>query len=193
MTRWDACNERLARFNPSRFLEIGVKSGRGSWKIKADWKLGVDPAPLPRERTHRYTEIYRLTSDEFFADQKGYLNLSVVLVDGLHHADQIERDILNSISHLNPLGTVVVHDCNPPDEGSQIVPRQQVHWNGDGWKVITMLRATRSDLRVYTIDADEGLGIVEWSRCERLIPPPGELTWDGLVLHRTEWLGLVKP
>ena len=88
---------------------------------------------------------------------------------------------------------MVVHDCNPLDEGSQIVPRQQWHWNGDGWKVITMLRATRSDLRVYTLNADEGLGIVEWSRNERLIPPPGELTWDGLVLHRTEWLGLVEP
>ena len=190
-SRWDVCNKRLRGFSPSRFLEIGTKAGRGARMIVADWKIGVDP--YPAGDNNAYTCFYKLTSDEFFAQQKGYLNLSVVLIDGLHLADQVERDILNAISHLNPLGTVVVHDCNPPDEGSQIVPRQQVHWNGDGWKTITMLRATRSDLRVYTLDTDEGLGIVEWSRNERRIPLPGELTWDGLVLHRTEWLGLVEP
>ena len=190
MTRWDVCNARLAEFNPSRFLEIGVKSGRGGRKVHADWKIGVDPEPAPGGA---YTKVYQQTSDEFFAEQKGYLNLSVVLVDGLHHWAQVLRDILNSISHLNPLGTVVVHDCNPPDEGSQIVPRQQTHWNGDCWKAIVHLRATRPDLRVYTLDADEGLGMVCWSRNEKLIPEPGELTWEGLVLHRTEWLGLVKP
>lgn len=192
MTRWDACNARLAKFNPSRFLEIGVKAGAVGKRVRADIKFGVDPAPTSHAHRH-YTHLYRQTSDEYFADQMGYLNLSVVLIDGLHHADQVERDILNSVSHLNPLGTVLVHDCNPPDEGSQIVPRQQVHWNGDGWKVMTMLRATRSDLRAYVIDTDEGLGIIEWSRNEPLITHPGELTWDGLVLHRTEWLGLVNP
>ena len=190
MTRWDVCNARLAEFTPSRFLEIGVKSGRGGRKIQADWKIGVDPEPAPGGA---YTKVYQQTSDEFFANQEGYLNLSVVLVDGLHHWAQVLRDILNSISHLNPLGTVVVHDCNPLDEGSQIVPRQQAHWNGACWKAIVHLRATRPDLRVSTLDVDEGLGVVCWSRNERLIPEPGELTWEGLVLHRTEWLGLVKP
>ena len=189
MTRWDVCNARLAQFDPSRFLEIGVKTGRGARKIRADLKFGVDPVPLLP--TPGYTKLYIQTSDEFFASQKGYLNLSVVLVDGLHHWDQVLRDILNSVSHLNPGGTVVVHDCNPPDEGSQVVPRQQGHWNGDCWKAIVHLRATRPDLRVYTLDADEGLGIITWGRNERLIPEPKELTWAGLVKNRVEWLGLV--
>lgn len=190
MDRWDACNRVLAKFNPSRFLEIGVKSGRGSRKIEAHFRLGVDPvAPAP----HAYTKFYQQTSDEFFGDQKGYLNLHCVLVDGLHHADQVMRDILNSVSHLHPHGTVVVHDCNPQTEAAQRVPREQVVWNGDVWKAIVRLRATRSDLRVYTIDTDEGLGIVEWSRGERLIHAPTELTWVGLVDHRQEWLGLCRP
>ena len=189
MTRWDLCNRHLAAFTPSRFLEIGVKHGKGGRKIVADWKIGVDPAPVPA--THAYTKVYQQTSDAFFADQKGYLNLHVVLVDGLHHADQAMRDILNSVSHLHPHGTVVVHDCNPLDEASQIVPRRQAHWNGDVWKAIVRLRSTRPDLRVYVIDADEGLGVVQWSRNEPLIEVPKELTWDGLKANRRDWLGLV--
>ena len=191
MTRWDACNRVLAEFNPSRFLEIGVKHGRGSRKIEAHFRLGVDPAPEPA--SHAYTKFYQQTSDQFFADQKGYLNLHAVLVDGLHHADQAMRDILNSVSHLHPRGTVVVHDCNPQTEAAQRVPREQVIWNGDCWKAIVRLRATRPDLRVYTLDTDEGLGLVTWSRGERLITIPDQLTWEGLVTHRQEWLGLCLP
>lgn len=194
MKRWDLCNNRLSRFNPSRFLEIGVRGGRTGREIRADWKIGVDPLPRMGAIPH-YTALYRQTSDEFFAVQTAFLNLSVVLVDGLHHAEQAERDIANSLNHLTQTGTIVVHDCNPPDEASQIVPQQQSHWNGDVWKAIVTLRATRSDLHVYTLDTDEGLGVIE--RCSNLvggpaIAPPGKLTWEGLILHRKEWLGLVS-
>lgn len=192
MTRWDACNHYLSKFSPSRYLEIGVKAGRTGREIVADFKLGVDPYLVPTAKEY-YTECYVQTSDAFFKSQKGNLNLHVVLVDGLHEAEQCLRDILNSVAHLHPMGTVVVHDCNPPDEGSQIVPRQQVHWNGDVWKAIVTLRATRPDLRVYTLDADEGLGIIHWAHNEPLIRVPKPLTWQGLVKHRAEWLGLVSP
>ena len=192
MTRWDLCNDRLDPFNPSVFLEIGVKRGSVGKRIRADLKFGVDPEPASHAHTY-YTTLYKQTSDEFFAEHPTRLNLSVVLIDGLHHADQVMRDVLNSLYHLSNLGTIVLHDCNPPDEASQIVPRQQGHWNGDCWKVIVQLRATRPDLKVYTIDADEGLGVVQWSAQEPLITGPGELTWDGLVRHRTEWWGLCRP
>ena len=172
MDRWGACNRVLAQFNPSRFLEIGVKHGRGSRKIEAHVRLGVDPAPEPA--SHAYTRFYQRTSDEFFADQT-------------------MRDILNSVSHLHPRGAVVVHDCNPQTEAALRIPREQVVWNGDCWKAIVRLRATRPDLHIYTLDVDQGLGIVEWSRGERLITVPEELTWEGLVVHRGEWLGLCPP
>lgn len=192
MTRWDICNERLSHFHPSRFLEIGVKAGKGGKMIRADEKYGIDPYP-EAWAYQRYTNLYVQTSDEFFKDRSRSLDFHVVLIDGLHHADQGMRDVLHSLYHLHPFGTIVLHDCNPPDEGSQVVPRQQGHWNGDIWKVIVQLRATRSDLSVHTLDTDEGLGIITRAVGDRsVITVPGELTWDGLVLHRTEWLGLVK-
>lgn len=194
MTRWDLCNEHLARFNPSRFLEIGVKRGAVAKRVKADLKFGVDPEPASSVAHVFYTKLFVQTSDDFFADNReSRLGLSVVFIDGLHTEEQAMRDVLNSLYHLHPLGTIILHDCNPPDEASQIVPRQQAHWNGDVWKVIVTLRATRSDLRVYTVDADEGLGVVMWGWGQPLIKVPKELTWQGLVKHRAEWLGLVAP
>ena len=193
MKRWDLINDRLSHFKPSRFLEIGVRSGRGGRLVKADVTLGVDPEATSNAST-KYTHFYPQSSDDFFADRVNSLNVHVVLIDGFHHADQVMRDVLHSLYHLHPHGTIILHDCNPLDEGSQIIPRQQLHWNGDVWKVIVKLRATRSDLSVYTLDTDEGLGVITWATGDRsLIPDPGELTWDGLVQHRTEWLGLVKP
>jgi len=154
----------------------------------------VDPAPTTNGKG--YTAIYHQSSDDFFATQTAFLNLSVVLIDGLHHADQVMRDVLNCLRHLNPRGTVVLHDCNPPDEVSQMVPRPpgQNHWNGDCWKVIPLLRAHRADLRVYTLDMDEGLGIIMRSpHPQDLIPDPGFLTWERFVANRKDWLGLVRP
>lgn len=194
MTRWELCNDHLALFHPSRFLEIGVKRGTAGKRIQADFKLGVDPEPAGLAHKY-YTQLYKQTSDEFFAEQaNGSLNLHCVLVDGLHHADQAMRDVLHSLDHLSPVGIIVLHDCNPQTEGAQIVPRQQVHWNGDVWKVIVTLRATRSDLRVYVLDMDEGLGVISWAAIpERLIALPGDLTWERLVDNRSYWLGLVPP
>ena len=189
MMRWDLCNKWLAPFHPSRFLEIGVRRGITGRAITADCKLGVDPALAPNARRY-YTHLYQQTSDDFFADQREPLNLSVVLIDGLHQANQVMRDVLNSLYHLSKDGVIILHDCNPPDEMSQIIPQQQAHWNGDCWKVIVQLRATRPDLKVYTIDADEGLGVIQPSAHESLIPHHEELTWKGLVHHRKEWLGL---
>ena len=191
MMRWDVCNARLARFHPSRFLEIGVKHGRVGKQVAATEKLGVDPQPGPFADRY-YTHLFHQTSDEFFKDRKLPMNVHVVLIDGLHHANQVWRDVQNSLFHLHPHGTVVLHDCNPLDERSQMVPQVQGHWNGDCWKVIVKLRATRPDLRVRVLDTDEGLGLIEWANGrEPTILIPEVLTWEGLVAHRTEWLGLV--
>ena len=191
--RWDIINERLSRFDPSRFLEIGVRHGRVGKRVDATEKLGVDPQPGAFAAQH-YTHLFHQTSDEFFKDRKLPLNVHVVLIDGLHHADQVMRDVQNSLFHLHPQGTIILHDCKPQDEASQIVPQRQFHWNGDCWKVIVTLRATRSDLSVYTLDTDEGLGIVTRAVGDRaLIPDPGELTWEKLVENRETWLGLVQP
>lgn len=200
MTRWDLCNAHLAQHRPSWFLEIGAAGeaeGRGGRFIRADMKIGVDV------REGRWQCAYDLTdtrgSDTFFLDLPAIDCIDTVLIDGLHHADQVLRDVDHALEILEPDGLIVVHDCNPQSEAAQQVPRPagKMRWNGDVWKAIVVLRATRPDLQVVTMNTDEGLGLI--CRTDAVNPVnrlasivfPDALTWDGLVAHRLEWLGLI--
>lgn len=81
---------------------------------------------------------YCLTSDEFFELNKSTFDL--IFIDRLQHNDQVYRDIINSLNCLNEHGTIVVHDCNPENEASQIVPQQEEIWTGDVWRAWVKLR-----------------------------------------------------
>lgn len=146
-------NTLIEKFHYQSYLEIGQgrKQDNFDW-IECKTKTGVDP-----DKT--LEAAYPLTSDEFFALNKNSFDL--IFIDGLHHAGQVEKDILNALKVLNNKGTIVVHDCNPKTEEMQIVPQQQATWTGDGWKTWVKLRATRPDLKMYVIDVDFGCGIIQ--------------------------------
>jgi hypothetical protein len=132
---------------------------------------------------------YQMTSDEFFSLNKQTFDL--IFIDGLHLADQVERDILNALTVLNEHGTILVHDCNPTTRKMQMVPRVGRAWTGDVWKTWVKLRATRPDLKMYVIDAaSTGLGLIRRGR-QPTIQLPGSLTYEGLEKNRKEWLNLV--
>jgi predicted O-methyltransferase YrrM len=104
--RFDIINFLIKKIGAKRYLEIGVEDGDSINAIQCEKKHGVDPAS--KNATHR------IESDEFFAMLAPSVKYDVVFVDGLHVADQAERDIVNSLEHLNDGGYIVVHDCNPP-------------------------------------------------------------------------------
>ncbi|CAM9555587.1 unnamed protein product, partial [Choristocarpus tenellus] len=62
-------------------------------------------------------------------------------------------------------GTIVLHDCNPRHEISQLYPfppdgnKNAVAWNGDVWKAIVNLR-TRPGIEVVVGDFDFGVGVL---------------------------------
>ncbi len=195
MTRWDVCNAHLRTKEFPWYLEIGAAGqhqGRGGKSISAMVKIGVDIQSGWWQSNYDISFTYG--SDAFFERRPMHM-FDVVLVDGLHHVDQVFRDIENSYRHLVPDGLIVVHDCNPQSEPAQRVPRPdgKMRWNGDVWKAIVTLRAQATWLHVETLDTDEGLGLIR-----RAVVPseafsiPFELTWEGLVANRQEWLGL-KP
>jgi predicted O-methyltransferase YrrM len=53
-----------------------------------------------------------ITSDAFF--ERSMVKFDVIFIDGLHEEHQVDRDIVNSLQHLNPGGIIVLHDCLPP-------------------------------------------------------------------------------
>jgi hypothetical protein len=156
--RWDLLNHLIDTRGYRRYLEIGVRDpSRNFDRIRAAEKTSVDPSPLG-------PVTYELPSDEFFArlgaEQPGK-QYDLVFIDGLHLADQVERDVENSLRHLAPGGTLVLHDCNPESRDAQTEDYDGIkRWNGTVWKAWAKLRATRADLAMAVVDIDDGCGVI---------------------------------
>ena len=190
LMRWDVLSGFLEFSSSKRFLEIGVQLGHVSRRVPASEKWGVDPHPQ-RNAEAKYHRFYRGTSDDFFALLSRDELFDVILVDGLHHADQVLRDVENSLRHLAPGGVIVMHDCSPGTELAQRVPRETGVWNGDCWKAMVELRK-RDDLDAFTIDSDHGIGVVrKLPNPSPLRAVPESLTYAHLEADRENLLGLV--
>jgi hypothetical protein len=157
----------LKNYN-TNYLEIGVRCPKSNFdKIKSKIKYGIDPG---YENPSNPVD-FKLTSDEFFEQLKSghILNSSikfdVIFIDGLHLADQVERDVKNSLDFLKSDGFIVLHDCNPPSFFHTIehyaynLSPAKGYWNGTTWKAFFKLR---KDPKLFSccIDSDWGIGIV---------------------------------
>jgi hypothetical protein len=155
MKRWDILNLLVKRFNYKSYLEIGLQDPNSNFvKIDVDYKISVDPNPQG-ECT------FIGTSDEYFESITDDTKFDLIFIDGLHHYDQVLKDIENSLKHLNEGGTIIVHDCLPTTERMQERDDHGGEWTGDVWKAISILRMERIDLSIYTINTDYGCGIIK--------------------------------
>ncbi|MEO0794833.1 MAG: class I SAM-dependent methyltransferase [Verrucomicrobiota bacterium] len=149
------------------YLEIGVRNPNHNFnKIAADHKFSVDPGVEYKENP----VDFKLTSDEFFAGMKrGDLLpdtlFDVIFIDGLHLAEQVDRDIANALDHIKDDGFIVMHDCNPPTEyharedfGYHFSPAGG-YWNGTTWKAFLKWRSNPSVFSCC-IDSDWGVGVL---------------------------------
>jgi hypothetical protein len=187
----DLLNFLVQRHNYRTYLEIGVGDPRNNFdKVQAPVKHGVDPAPQG-EATHL------MTSDVFFAARPLDTFYDLILIDGLHLAEQVERDINNSIACLSPGGRIVLHDCNPLTEDAQTEGYDGVKvWNGTVWKAWLKLRASRSDLSMCVVNIDNGCGVIS-SGSQSLYSAPtldyANMSYAWLALNRRAALNLVTP
>jgi len=219
MNRIDVIQKIIDRKKARTYLEIGVRAGDAFLKIKARNKYGVDPcfAISPWKKFRYYfknpynvfNRYFAVTSDVFFVREKVLLSrqgLDVVFIDGLHTFEQSLKDVLNSLSYLNPNGVIVLHDCNPTSAAAAMPARSFEEiatlnppgftgiWNGDVWKTIVYLRATRKDLNVFVLDCDFGLGIVTKAQAENTLGYSAEtvrnLSYEDLSKNRQTMLNL---
>ncbi len=168
MTRIDVINFLISKYNFKKYLEIGVRRPQDCFShIICEHKDGVDPGLENVSNPVKYP----YTSDEFFFKlDSGYLDIpsvfkyDIIFIDGLHISHQVEKDILNSLNHLTPNGIIILHDCNPFMYGYNYLRVIEDYfgqsWNGTVWKAIYKLKATRTDLKIGTLNLDEGLGII---------------------------------
>ena len=83
--RFDIINKIIKKKGFKNYLEIGCFEDENFKKIIIDRKVGVDPIS---------GGTIRLTSDEYFSSNKEIFD--IIFIDGLHHFDQVKKDIINS-------------------------------------------------------------------------------------------------
>jgi hypothetical protein len=155
----------LSAHDSPTYVEIGVGHGASFRQVKAARKLGIDPARTrPMETLRPGEEFFDMGSDAFFADHAPRVlepaSVHVALIDGLHEFRQVVRDLVNLEPYMRPDGVVFLDDLNPATrERGDDRPREGA-WNGDVWKIVPFVQRARSDLRLSTVDADQGVGVV---------------------------------
>ena len=186
MKRYDIIRHLIDKRGYKSYLEIGVLGNETFNNVPLDVKHGVDPNGCG---THS------MTSDEFFANHCKQ-NYDIIFIDGLHLAEQVQKDIENSLTHLNNGGIIVVHDCLPSEEYEQ--RREGVSgkpWTGDVWKAFASMRARRADLMMCVVDTDYGCGLIQKTNMSSgpisCLPINGKLTWDWFQKYRNELMNVI--
>ncbi|QOW10878.1 class I SAM-dependent methyltransferase [Kaistella flava (ex Peng et al. 2021)] len=167
--RSDIINFILQNFKRETcYLEIGVRHTNENFDlIRSKIKYSVDPG----YESETNDVDFKMTSDEFFAGLREgtflneQLKFDVIFIDGSHLADQVQKDINNSLEYLADDGYIVMHDCNPPTEFHasenyyyRISPSGG-YWNGTTWKAFYNARK-RTDIFSCCIDTDWGIGVI---------------------------------
>jgi hypothetical protein len=184
MKRYDLINLLIKEYGYEYYLEIGVENGDCIKEVVCKVKDSVDPY-IPNnfdKLSNGYPVTHKMTSDEFFdkvAPQLTY-KYDIIFIDGLHLSEQVDKDVENSLKYLNDNGTIILHDCNPANYDIQIVPRIYEYWSGDVWKSVVKLNIYRSDLDVFVIDSDTGLGVIRKNGKKPRI-------WDSQLSSGIDW------
>lgn len=154
MKRTDIINAFIQKYGYKSYLELGTQDPTSNFdKINAECKVSIDPFP-------RGEVTFVGTSDEYFESILEDVKFDIIFIDGLHHDDQVLKDIENSLNHLSDNGTIVCHDCLPTTEKMQVRDMHDGEWTGDVWKAIAELRIERIDLDIKVVDTDYGCGII---------------------------------
>jgi len=201
--RTEIINFLLSKRNgKTLYLEIGVRNPDDNYNhIVADEKYSVDPGIEYEENP----VDFKMTSDEFFEllSSNRILSLGikfdVIFIDGLHLAEQVNRDIINSLEFVKNDGFIVLHDCNPPTEWHA---RENYYfnqtpakgfWNGTTWKAFLKWRFNPS-VNSCCIDSDWGVGIL--SKENQIGSCVEEVNqffdFKNLAEHRDAYLNLVS-
>jgi hypothetical protein len=193
MRRFEIINQLINKYKFINYLEIGVYLGENIRQIVALHKDGVDPG----SEGQMVPEVnYPMTSDDFFNLIKDHdIKYDIIFIDGLHHSEQVDKDIDNALNHLVDNGIIVLHDCSPEKEEYSFVPRVTGPWNGDVYKSILKFRQ-KYNHSYFTVDADCGCGVIindnsGLNLCDKEILDKGLESWDYFDQNRKQLLNLL--
>lgn len=146
---------------PKRYLEIGVAKGDSLAQAREGcFAVGVDPDPLISCDLRAWTQLYKMTSEQFFATYHGE-PFDLIFIDGMHRFDVVVQDFIGAEKLTHPKSVMLFHDPIPlTKETSTPIPTKGF-WTGDVWKLIPALIEGRQDLKVMTVPCPlSGLAVV---------------------------------
>lgn len=180
-------NTVIERNGYKSYLEIGIHAGECFLAVQCPFKVGVDPSPLVK-----LEGVRECTSDQFFASLPDDQKFDLIFIDGLHTAEQVEKDLVNSLRRLTREGMVCLHDINPPTEESQRVPRVSAPWKGTVWRAFVGFRQKYPRIASYTLSKiDTGLGVILRSEDDVLPGFISTLSYQRFDENRQGLLGIV--
>jgi len=128
-----------------KYLEIGVETGYTFNNVHNQNKIGVDPSPQFESE-----KLVLKTSDDYFENldpTDSNNKFDIVFIDGLHHCEQVAKDINNSLHYLNENGKILLDDIIPLNYDEQLkipikhryengILKTMIPWTGDVWKTM---------------------------------------------------------
>ena len=195
MLRSDIINQFIKKYSYTSYLEVGYGNGETFHKIELplENKVGIDGGNgTPQGDPY----VVRITADDYFRlnKQMGKKKYDIIFIDGSHLCEDVENDLNNSLECLSEGGTIVMHDCNPPNKYYQerIYNPLAAGWTGDTWKTFVKFRANRKDLDMYVVDTDYGCGVVRVGNQKVLnLDLDDDLYYDNFEENKEKWLNLI--
>ena len=215
MYRLEVIQKIIDKVGCNTYLEIGVRYGSVFLRVKAPRKLAVDPKfqiPFYKKlffiKDSFKNKYFQKTSDDFFLENSNIFEkkkIDVAFIDGLHNYEQSLKDVKNCLKHLNEEGVIIMHDCNPTTEPMaeesfevfEKTPNSGKAWCGNVWKTIAHLRSAYSDLNVFVLDCDYGLGVITKGNQENMleynIDEIKSMSYEDMSKDRKNILNLKTP
>ena len=106
-------------------------------------------------------KFYQMTTDEFFSTNKD--KFDTIFIDADHKYESVSTDLKNSLTILNPFGTIFLHDTDPID-----ISYHDFGYCGNAYRIIDDLHALGLDAVTFPI-AVEGITIVRRKEDRRVL------------------------
>ena len=160
MRRLDLMARLHELLRPRTYFEVGVNLGVSLAQSRTR-TVAVDPFFEVRHELHCDLHLVRTTSDEFFARDEPFAHfdeplIDLAFIDGMHLAEYVLRDVVNTERYTHPASVIVLDDMLPrhPDMAGRdrTLGRQRGAWTGDIYKILPDIRALRPDLVCIEVD-----------------------------------------
>lgn len=162
-------NAILDRTRGSRYLEVGVATGKTLEAVSASVRVAVDPAPMCQViESQLGVTIYSVTSDEYFARLPSDETFDLVFIDGLHEWKQTYRDVVNALMHGTSETMILIDDVVPDDALAALPNQRQSYrqrrrigdyskrWQGDVYKTLIALSLSEAAIAIRVLSRTPG-------------------------------------